>query len=138
MEGAREARSETAYEPTVTREPSASVRSTQAEQPPPPPAAAQGPGTAQAPEASFDTLAGEDVEGFRRRWEDVQARFVDDPRDAAEQADALVGELMDRLARLREEHRAQLRRSLEGDEDTERLRVALQQYRGFLQSLLGS
>src|SRR5262245_34381548 len=39
-------------------------------------------------------LAAEDAEGFRARWTDIQTGFVDAPRQAVEQADALVAELM--------------------------------------------
>ena len=35
---------------------------------------------------------------FHERWESIQTTFVDDPRNALENADALVAELMQRLA----------------------------------------
>ena len=83
-------------------------------------------------------LATDDAEGFRGRWADIQTRFVDTPRESVEQADALVAELMQRLAQTF----AQERESLEGqwqggtDPSTEDLRVGLQRYRSFFERLL--
>ena len=77
---------------------------------------------------------------FRRRWEEIQTRFVDDPRQAVEDADALVAGVMQRIA----EGFAQARDGLEGqwsrgeDVGTEELRVALQRYRGFFRRLLSA
>jgi hypothetical protein len=77
---------------------------------------------------------------FRRRWEDIQTRFVDDPRQAVEDADALVAGVMKRIA----EGFAQARDGLEGqwsagaDVGTEELRVALQRYRSFFRRLLSA
>jgi hypothetical protein len=77
---------------------------------------------------------------FQRRWEDIQTRFVDDPRQAVEDADALVAGVMQRIA----EGFAQARDGLEGqwsrgeDVGTEELRVALQRYRAFFRRLLSA
>jgi hypothetical protein len=77
---------------------------------------------------------------FRRRWEEIQTRFVDDPREAVESADALVAGVMQRIA----EGFAQARDGLEGqwsrgeDVGTEELRVALQRYRAFFRRLLSA
>ena len=81
-----------------------------------------------------------DSEGFQSRWEEIQVRFVDEPRGAVEDADALVATVMQRLA----EGFAQERERLEGqwgrgeDISTEDLRVALQRYRSFFQRLLAT
>jgi hypothetical protein len=77
---------------------------------------------------------------FRRRWEEIQTRFVDDPRQAVEDADSLVAGVMKRIA----EGFAQARDGLEGqwtaggDVGTEELRVALQRYRSFFRRLLSA
>jgi hypothetical protein len=66
--------------------------------------------------------------------------FVDEPRRAVEQADALVADLMQRLASVFSDER----KSLEGqwdrgdDVSTEDLRVALQRYRSFFDRLLSA
>jgi hypothetical protein len=75
---------------------------------------------------------------LRDRWTDVQSAFVDEPRTAVEQADALVADVMKRLAA----GFADERKSLEGqwsrgdDVSTEDLRLALQRYRSFFDRLL--
>ena len=77
---------------------------------------------------------------FQRGWEEIQTRFVDDPRQAVEDADALVAGVMQRIA----EGFAQARDGLEGqwsrgeDVGTEELRVALQRYRAFFRRLLSA
>src|SRR5262245_10311327 len=40
----------------------------------------------------------EDAEAYRTRWGGIQSGFVDEPRKAVEEADALVAEVMKRLA----------------------------------------
>jgi len=82
----------------------------------------------------------DDSEGFQSRWEEIQVRFVDEPRGAVEDADALVATVMQRLA----EGFAQEREHLEAqwgrgeDISTEDLRVALQRYRSFFRRLLAT
>jgi hypothetical protein len=74
------------------------------------------------------------------RWEAIQVRFVDDPRNAVEEADALVASTMQQLA----DGFASAREDLEGqwsrgeDISTEDLRVALQRYRSFFRRLLSA
>jgi hypothetical protein len=81
-----------------------------------------------------------DETDLRARWEEIQTRFVDDPRQAVEDADALVAGVMKRMA----EGFAQAREQLEGqwsrgeDVGTEDLRLALQRYRSFFQRLLSA
>ena len=70
--------------------------------------AASGRGTAGT--TAGPLLAGEDAEGFRARWTDIQTGFVDAPRQAVEQADALVAELMQHLARTFADERGRLER----------------------------
>lgn len=80
----------------------------------------------------------EELGGFRTRWEAIQTGFVDEPRSAVEQADALVNEMINRLSDVfgRE------RKTLEGqwgrgdNVSTEDLRVALKRYRSFFERLL--
>ncbi|HEY4455870.1 MAG TPA: hypothetical protein VGN81_16270 [Pseudonocardiaceae bacterium] len=83
-------------------------------------------------------LEDSDSERFRGRWHDVQAAFVDDPRNAVQDADQLVAELMQTLAATF----AERKRSLEeqwhggGEAQTEDLRLALRSYRSFFDQLL--
>jgi len=75
---------------------------------------------------------------FRKRWTDIQTGFVDEPRRAVEQADALVAEVIKRLADSFAEARSKLEVQWgRGDNvSTEDLRVALQRYRAFFDRLL--
>jgi hypothetical protein len=100
-------------------------------------AAAAATATGQAPSDQPGVLSREDSQGFQARWEAIQGVFVDDPQAATEQADALVGEVMDQLLRLRQEYLTQLRGALGEGADTEAMRVALRRYRAFFNVLLG-
>ena len=79
-----------------------------------------------------------DADNFRARWDAIQTSFVDEPRRAVEQADALVVDLMKRLAQIFSDERGQLEEKWGQDRDvsTEDLRVALQRYRSFFGRLL--
>jgi hypothetical protein len=81
-----------------------------------------------------------DAEGFQGRWEEIQVRFVDEPRGAVEDADALVATVMQRLAEGFAQERERLEAQWGRGEDisTEDLRVALQRYRSFFQRLLAT
>jgi hypothetical protein len=83
----------------------------------------------------FDT--GE-VEQFRTQWKELQSTFVDSPQDAVREADELVAEIMQNLARTFAEHKRTLEDQWSrGDEvQTEDLRLALRQYRSFFNQLL--
>lgn len=75
---------------------------------------------------------------FRSRWDDVQSSFIDEPREAVAEADALVREATDALHSIFERDRRQLEGAWDrGDEvSTEDLRVTLQRYRSFFERVL--
>jgi len=79
-----------------------------------------------------------DTDAYRRRWEAVQTGFVDEPRRAVENADALVAEVIQELAMSFAEERNGLESQWsEGDQvSTEDLRVSLRRYRAFFDRLL--
>ena len=81
---------------------------------------------------------GDEASGFRSRWEAIQTGFVDEPRKAVEQADALVAQVVTRLAEVFSDERAELERQWDrGDNtSTEDLRIALTRYRAFFTRLL--
>lgn len=83
----------------------------------------------------FPTAEAEDL---HRRWEAIQASFVDEPRRAVEEADALVAGAMKRLAETFAQERSRLEEQWDrgGDVSTEDLRIALQRYRAFFGRLL--
>jgi hypothetical protein len=75
---------------------------------------------------------------FRTRWTDIQTGFVDEPRRSVEQADALVAEVIKRLANSFAEERSKLEGQWGRGDDvsTEDLRIALRRYRSFFDRLL--
>ena len=76
-------------------------------------------------------------ERFVARWQEIQAAFVDEPRRAVEDADALVVDMMDRLARMLAGERERLGSFGEtGQVSTEDLRQGLQRYRALFEWLL--
>jgi len=81
---------------------------------------------------------GTEAETFHSRWSDIQASFVDEPRQAVEQADGLVAEVMQRLAQVFADERGRLEGQWDRgeDTDTEALRQALRRYRSFFDRLL--
>lgn len=74
------------------------------------------------------------------RWREIQAEFVDEPRAAVQDADALVTELMERLSRALASELDQLEsRWASGEQvSTEDLRQGLQRYRSFFERLLAA
>jgi hypothetical protein len=100
------------------------------------------PETATEPRADDDGPLLPESQGseLQVRWETIQTRFVDDPRSAVEEADALVAgtmqQLADGFASAREDLEAQWSRG--EDVSTEDLRVALQRYRSFFRRLLAA
>ena len=78
-----------------------------------------------------------DQERFVARWQEIQAGFVDEPRRAVQDADALVVDMMDRLARMLASEREQLELPGEkGEVSTEDLRQGLRRYRALFERLL--
>jgi hypothetical protein len=98
-------------------------------------------------------------DGYTRQWEATQARFVDDPEGAINEADDLIQQVMrergypvedfdQRAADLSVEHgdvvdhyregHAIARRNIHGDADTEELRQAFKHYKALFEELLES
>ena len=89
-------------------------------------------------EQSEPLLPSGEAKELRTRWDSIQAGFVDEPRQAVEEADNLVAEAMKRLAEMFAEERAKLEGQWDrGDNvSTEDLRLALRRYRSFFNRLL--
>jgi hypothetical protein len=89
-------------------------------------------------EAPAPLFASEDAAGYRTRWSAIQTGFVDEPRKAVEEADALVAEVMKRLAEGFANERRQLESEWERSDriSTEDLRIAMRRYRSFFERLL--
>jgi hypothetical protein len=95
-------------------------------------------GTGRQPHAQL--LEDDEVQSIRAQWKDIQADFVDEPRAAVQNADALVAELMQRLAQMFAGEREELESRWAGGDDvsTEDLRHGLRRYRSFFERLLAA
>jgi hypothetical protein len=85
-------------------------------------------------------LPADESDDFTGRWREIQIAFVDEPRDSVAKADALVADLMQRLAASFSEERQRLEGQWDSGDDvsTEDLRVALTRYRSFFDRLLSA
>ncbi len=83
-------------------------------------------------------LSREESEHFRTRWNEIQGKFVDEPRSAVQQAAGLVSEVIAQITQMFATEQS----SLDGqwnqgnDVSTEDLRKALQRYRSFFNRLV--
>lgn len=100
-----------------------------------------GTGTAVAREREEERVAlfiANEANELRTRWDGIQVGFVDEPRKAVQQADALVSTTIKRLAEIFTDERQKLEHQWDRSENvsTESLRLALQRYRSFFARLL--
>lgn len=87
-------------------------------------------------EERLELWRSEDVERYRTQWQEIQTRFVDDPRDAVQSADHLLTEAIKSLATAVNGHKTDLEGQWGTGGETEDLRLALRRYRSFLNQLL--
>jgi len=98
-------------------------------------------GTAAAEDRAIAMFAPDESEGYRTQWDGIQTGFVDEPRRAVEEADALVAQVIKRLSEVFADERTRLEQQW-GHTDqanqisTEDLRLALRKYRSFFERLL--
>ena len=81
-------------------------------------------------------FAADSAEQFRARWDAVQSSFVDDPKQAVQQADKLVSEVISSLSATFSNERTRFEAEPNERASTENLRVALRRYRSYFQRLL--
>jgi hypothetical protein len=130
--------------PVSTRDIANAAADRRANEPPHPPEGAQP--AIHGPDAERRTSAGPrdalfpaaEIDALRTRWEAIQTGFVDEPKTAVTEADALVAQTVTRLAEVFAEERSNLEKQWghEGNISTEDLRVALRRYRSFFDRLL--
>lgn len=96
------------------------------------------PEQAAAASRALPMFSADEATGYRTRWEAVQTGFVDEPRQAVEEADSLVAQVIKRLSEVFADERTNLEHQWDqGDKiSTEDLRIALQKYRSFFDRLL--
>ena len=80
----------------------------------------------------------ESARKFRSRWQVIQGKFVDDPRDSVKQADDLVADIIKSVTMSFADRRIGLEKQWNSGENisTEDMRVALKRYRSFFERLL--
>ncbi len=98
-------------------------------------------GAATAPaiaEQAAPLFLSEEANNLRAQWDAIQVSFVDEPRQAVQQADGLVAAAMKRLTEMFAAERAKLEGQWDRGDDvsTEDLRLALRRYRSFFGRLL--
>jgi hypothetical protein len=99
-----------------------------------PPADAPAPQGLPDPAAAGSLLGSMDAADIRNRFLDIQAGFIDEPRQAVEEAGRFVDDLVRQAADALQRQRAQLG-GAEGS--TEDLRLAMRAYRRFVDRLMG-
>jgi hypothetical protein len=153
---ARDEAAETREEAAETREEAAEARDEAAEgtpapvaEPPAEAAAAEAPAAPESPAAEApaapatpDDAAPASLLGslnageIRGRFLDIQAGFIDEPRQAVEEAGRFVDDLLRQVAETLQQQRGQLTGATD-EASTEDLRLALRAYRQFVDRLLG-
>jgi hypothetical protein len=100
-------------------------------------APAAGPGTTTA-WSGEGLLSADDRGSYQQRWDDIQVRFIDEPRQCVREADDLVGEVTTRISDRFSSARQDLEQRWDGGKEptTEELRQAVQRYRDFFQRLV--
>lgn len=80
----------------------------------------------------------ESARKFRSRWQAIQTKFVDDPRDSVKQADELVADIIKDVTMNFANRRIGLEKQWNSGENisTEDMRVTLKRYRSFFERLL--
>jgi hypothetical protein len=128
----------------IADEPAADAAGTQRQIPRDPtservaPSASSGPGAPTKWNAHSGLLPDEDLAGYQKRWDEIQVRFIDEPRESVRQADELVGDITRQIAERFTTSRKDLEQRWEGDDQptTEELRQALQRLRDFFHRLV--
>jgi polyhydroxyalkanoate synthesis regulator phasin len=93
---------------------------------------------AESADGEGELFSASERDELEEKWNDIQARFVDEPRGSVEEANALVSDLMDRLVSSFSEQRDRLEEQWDRGDDvsTEDLRIVLMRYRSFFGRLL--
>ena len=94
--------------------------------------------TGEAKKACF--FKENELRDMRARWDKIQGTFVDQPRQAVEDADNLLGEAIKKLTETCAEERSSVIRQWNSGENisTEVLRQSLRRYRAFFDRLLAA
>jgi hypothetical protein len=81
--------------------------------------------------------AADSADDLQSRWQELQLRFVDDPRGVVIEARSLVAEAVQSLTAALSDRQRDLDGLASSNGDTEQLRTALQRYRDFFDRVVG-
>ncbi|MET0916032.1 MAG: hypothetical protein ABWY81_07510 [Jiangellaceae bacterium] len=84
-----------------------------------------------------DLWAADSADDLHTRWQELQLRFVDDPRGVVIEARSLVAEAVQSLTAALSDRQRDLDGLTSSNGDTEQLRTALQRYRDFFDRVVG-
>jgi len=91
-----------------------------------------GPGEVRATNGGMHMWA--DMTEFHGRFEQIQSEFIEDPKSAVRKAEKLMEEMLDHMMRSMRERMTTMHRGVEGNADTEQLRLAMRGYKEFVYS----
>ena len=133
----RDEAAEAREEPAEARDEAAEGTPAPVAEPPAESPVAEAPTAATPDDAAPASLLGSLNAGeIRGRFLDIQAGFIDEPRQAVEEAGRFVDDLLRQLAETLQQQRGQLTGATD-EASTEDLRLALRAYRQFVDRLLG-
>ncbi|HEU4897059.1 MAG TPA: hypothetical protein VFX88_05725 [Actinomycetota bacterium] len=128
-----EVRDEAREEPAEAHDEAAEGTPAPVAEPPAEAPAAPAAPDAAAPASLLGSLDGAEIRG---RFLDIQAGFIDEPRQAVEEAGRFIDDLLRQVAETLQQQRGQLTGATD-EASTEDLRLALRAYRQFVDRLLG-
>ncbi len=77
-----------------------------------------------------------DMTNFHGRFEQIQSEFIEDPKSAVQKAEQLMNEMLDHMMRSMHERMTSMHRDVEGNADTEQLRLMMRGYKEFVSTFV--
>jgi len=82
-----------------------------------------------------DEGAWPEMASYRRRFEELQSQFIEEPKETVKKAESLVEEAVERMVSSLHDRVNHIHKELgDGTDDTERLRMAMRRYRQLIDS----
>jgi len=82
-----------------------------------------------------DEGAWPEMASYRRRFEELQSQFIEEPKETVKKAESLVEEAVERMVSSLHDRVNHIHSELgDGTDDTERLRMAMRRYRQLIDS----
>ena len=82
-----------------------------------------------------DDRAWPEMSNYRRRFEELQSQFIEEPKEAVKKAESLVEEAVEKMVSSLHDRVNHIHSELgDGTDDTERLRMAMRRYRQLIDS----